>query len=166
MLNTLTIDIAAPPALVFELARNVRRWEVVLPHYARSRALRSDADGALVVDFIALRPLVGLLGLGLPVAWRARTWSELDARQLRFVHLAGATRGMDVTWRIEAVGAGTRVSIDHLFRPRLPGFATFIDRGFTRPIARRTLATFKALAESLAAGPDKSDQPAPANDSL
>ena len=165
MLNTLTIDIAAPPTLVFELARNVRRWEVLLPHYARSRALRSDPDGALVVDFVALRPLVGLLGLGLPVAWRARTWSEPDAHQLRFVHLAGATRGMDVTWRIEAVGPNTRVFIDHLFRPRLPGFATFIDRGFIRPIARRTLVTFKALAESLAAGPEKSDLPARANDS-
>jgi hypothetical protein len=57
---------------------------------------------------------------------------------------------MDVTWRIDAVEAGSRVSIDHDFRPRVPFFAAFVDRTFTRPIAGRTLATFKALAEALA----------------
>ena len=51
-----------------------------------------------------------------------------------------------------AAGAGSRVSIDHDFRPRVAPFAAFVDRGFTRPIAGRTLATFKALAEALAEG--------------
>ena len=64
---------------------------------------------------------------------------------------------MDVTWRIEPLaghGAGTtRVTIEHDFRPRIPGFAAFVDRAFTRPIAGRTLATFKALAEAIAADP-------------
>jgi hypothetical protein len=32
----------------------------------------------------------------------------------------------------------------------VPGFAGFVDRWFTRPIAGRTLATFKALAEAVA----------------
>jgi hypothetical protein len=57
---------------------------------------------------------------------------------------------MDVTWRIEATATGARVSIDHAFQSRLPGFAPFVDRAFIRPIAGRTLATFKALAEALA----------------
>jgi ribosome-associated toxin RatA of RatAB toxin-antitoxin module len=150
MHSSIAIDIAAPPDLVFTLARDVERWERLLPHYARSRATERRDDGSLVVDFIARRPLIGLLGLGLPVAWRSRTWNEPDARRLRFVHVAGATKGMDVTWRIEAAGAGSRVSIAHDFRPRLPFFAAFVDRAFTRPIAGRTLATFKALAEALA----------------
>jgi hypothetical protein len=50
------------------------------------------------------------------------------------------------------------VTIEHDFAPRLPGFATFVDRFFTRPIAGRTLATFKALAEAL-----QSDVPSPTN---
>ena len=58
---------------------------------------------------------------------------------------------MDVTWSIEPAGSGTRVEIEHDFRPRVPGFAGFVDRAFTRPIAGRTLATFRALAEALAA---------------
>jgi len=86
--------------------------------------------------------------LGLPVAWRARTWSEPETLRL-FVHVAGATKGMDVTWRIEATPGGCRVSIDHDFEPRVPGFAAFVDGWFTRPIAGRTLATFKALAEAI-----------------
>ena len=64
--------------------------------------------------------------------------------------MAGATNGMDVTWRIEPTAraaVGSRSSID--FAPSIPGFAAFVDRGFTRPIAGRTLATFKALAEAL-----------------
>jgi ribosome-associated toxin RatA of RatAB toxin-antitoxin module len=150
MQSTVSVDVAASPELVFRLARDVERWERLLPHYVRSRAVARAADGSLVTEFIARRPLTGLLGFGLPVAWRARTWAEPEALRLRFVHVAGATRGMDVTWRIDPAGPGTRVSIDHDFRPALPGFARFVDRAFTRPIAGRTLATFKALAEALA----------------
>jgi ribosome-associated toxin RatA of RatAB toxin-antitoxin module len=150
MHSTIGIDVDAPPDLVFALARDVERWARLLPHYARSRAVARAVDGTLVADFVARRSFVPLLGIGLPVTWRARTWSEPDARRLRFVHVAGATKGMDVTWRIEPAGAGAHVSIEHDFRPRLPGFAAFVDRAFTRPIAGRTLATFKALAEALA----------------
>ena len=154
MRSEIAIEIDAPPSLVFALARGVERWERLLPHYARSRVVGGRAGGVLVVDFVARRPLVPLLGLGLPVTWRARTWSEPAGLRLRFVHVAGATRGMDVTWRIEPVGDGdrgpTQVTIEHDFVPRVPGFAGFVDRAFTRPIAGRTLATFKALAESIA----------------
>lgn len=154
MISTIAIDVAAPPGLVFALAMDVERWERLLPHYARSRAVQRRADGPLVVDFVARRPLPGvlggMLGLGLPVTWRARTWNEPSTRRIRFAHVAGATKGMDVTWRIDAVDGGSRISIDHVFRPRVPLFAEFVDRGFTRPIAGRTLATFKALAEALA----------------
>jgi aromatase len=162
MRSTIGIDVDAPPELVFALARDVERWARLLPHYSRSRAVTRTADGTVVADFVARRSFVPLLGLGLPVTWRARTWSEPDTRRLRFVHVAGATKGMDVTWRIEPAGAGARVSIEHDFRPRLPGFATFVDRAFTRPIAGRTLATFKALAEALAEA-GQSAPPVPTN---
>jgi hypothetical protein len=116
------------------------------------------------VAFVATRPLIPLLGLGLPVAWRSRTWNEPSQLGLRFHHLGGATNGMDVTWRIEPVGGGSRVSIDHEFRPRVPGWAWFIDRLFTRPIASRTLATFRDLAETLAQDrPDESAAGPPTN---
>jgi ribosome-associated toxin RatA of RatAB toxin-antitoxin module len=169
MRTTIGIDIDAPPELVFRLARDVTRWELLLPHYIRSRMVGRAADGTTFCAFVARRALVPVLGLGLPVAWRSRTWSEPATRRLRFVHVAGATRGMDVTWTIEPAGTGTRIEIAHEFARRLPipGLGTYlgdglvpaiVDRWFTRHIAGRTLATFKAIAEALAA--DGASEPA------
>jgi ribosome-associated toxin RatA of RatAB toxin-antitoxin module len=150
--STIGIDVEAPATLVFGLARDVERWPDLLPHYvAARRRAAPDRDGRLLVQFVARRPLVPVLGLGLPVAWQALTWSDEPALRLRFVHRGGATGGMDVTWRIAEAGDGRcRVEIEHDFRPRMPGWAWLIDRAFTRPIAGRTLATFRALAEAVA----------------
>ncbi len=150
MRSSIGIDVGAPPDLVYRLARDVTRWDRLLPHYARSRVVRREADGSLVCEFVARRVLVPWLGAGIPVAWRSRTWHEPATRRLRFHHVAGATKGMDVTWTIEPAAEGTRIEIEHDFRPRMPGFAALVDRAFTRPIAGRTLATMRALAEALA----------------
>ncbi len=56
---------------------------------------------------------------------------------------------MAVTWRIEPIPEGCRITIEHDFRPRVGPWAVIVDRLFTRPIAGRTLATFKALAEAV-----------------
>lgn len=162
MQTTVAIEIEAPAALVFGLAHRVERWEVLLPHYLRSRIVERHPDGSLLVEFVARRPVLGVVGLGIPVVWRARTWNEAAGRRLRFVHVAGATKGMDVTWRIEATRTGCAVSIEHVFDPRLPGFARFVDRWFTRPIAGRTLATFRVLAEALADDPSTAPESDPA----
>jgi aromatase len=152
MRSTIAIDIAAPAELVFRLARDVERWPALLPHYVSAlRHGAPDGDGRLDVRFVARRPVFALLGLGLPVTWRSRTWSEPAERQLRFIHIGGATSGMDVTWRIEdRPDGGCRVEIEHDFQPRVRGWAPFVDRLFTRPIAGRTLATFRAIAEAVA----------------
>ena len=150
MKSAISIDVAAPPEVVFALARDVERWPRLLPHYEDVRILERRPDGSVVARMIARRPVFGLLGLGLPVAWRSRTWSERDTCRIRFVHQGGATNGMDVTWRIEATEGGCQVTIEHEFRPRFAPWAPFIDRFFTRPIAGRTLATFKAIAEAVA----------------
>ena len=151
MHSEISIEIDAPPALVFALAHDVERWADLLPHYVRSRARDRDARGRPLVDFIARRSIVPAIGIGLPVAWRSRTWNEPETLRLRFEHVAGATRGMSVVWDIDTRGRedACRVTIRHEFSPRVPGFARFVDRFFTRPIAGRTLATFKALAEAV-----------------
>ncbi len=167
--STIEIVIDASPDLVFALARDVERWPRLLPHYVAAVPEGPPrADGRLLVRFVARRTLVPLLGLGLPVAWRSLTWSDPGRRLLRFTHRGGATNGMDVTWRIEPAADGCRVSIEHDFRPRLAAWAPLVDRLFTRPIAGRTLAAFKALAEALTevAGADARQAgsgPGPAN---
>src|SRR4029078_11632966 len=88
MHSEMSIDIDAPPTLVFAHTRDVERWAVLLPHYVRSRARDSDSRGRPRVDFIARRPLVATLGIGLPVAWRSRTWNEPEQLRLR-IHTGG-----------------------------------------------------------------------------
>lgn len=167
MHSALSIDIDAPAELVFALARDTERWATLLPHYVRSRLIDTDGWGRPIVEFVARRAVFPVLGLGLPVVWKSRTWNEPDSLRLRFEHIAGATRGMDVTWRIEPVGAREtcRVTISHEFSPGIPGFAWFVDRFFTRAIAGRTLATFKALAEALAEARHQSVGAGPTNPS-
>ncbi len=173
MRSTISVEIAAPAELVFRLARDVERWPRLLPHYTGARVLARSSEGVVVAEFVARRPLIATLGLGLPVAWRSKTWSEPGTLRLRFRHVGGATAGMDVTWRIEPTVAGCRVSIDHDFRRRLPlplglgdrlgdgAFPWLVDRFFTRPVASRTLATFKALAEALATQDDDDESAGP-----
>jgi aromatase len=175
MRSSIGVDVAASPALVFAIARDVTRWANLLPHYTRSRGLARRPDGSIVCAFVARRPLLAPLGLGVPVTWRSLCWSEpataVRSARLRFVHLAGATRGMDVTWRIEPTATGTRLSIEHVFERPLPLlgpdlFPRLVDRLFTVPIASRTLATFRAIAEAtaaLAAAAPESDRPLVAN---
>jgi ribosome-associated toxin RatA of RatAB toxin-antitoxin module len=170
MRSTIALDVAAPPEVVFRLARDVTRWPELLPHYVSVRVIDRAGDRTLS-EMVARRPLLPALGLGIPVAWRARTWAEPATLRLRFQHVAGATRGMDVTWRIEPTAGGCRVTIEHDFRRRIglpligpllgeETFPRFVDRLFTRPIAGRTLATFRTLAEAVAPDivrPTKSD---------
>lgn len=156
MRSRIEIDVNAPGQRVFGLAHDVTRWPELLAHYRKVTVLSQNGD-KLTARMSAVRPLGPL---GVPVGWRARTWTDVsnpsDLR-LRFVHTGGATRGMDVTWHITPRGAdgadGSHVAIDHDFERPLPIigsdlFPAIVDRLFVRPIAGRTLATFKRLAES------------------
>ncbi len=151
MKSVISVEVAASPDLLFRLAHDVERWPSLLPHYISVRVHSRVEGGAVLARFVAVRPLVLRLGLGLPVAWRAITWNEPDERRLRFRHVGGPTSGMDVTWRIEPTDAGCRVSIEHDFRPRIRPWAPIVDRLFVRPIAGRTLAAFKSIAEATSA---------------
>jgi ribosome-associated toxin RatA of RatAB toxin-antitoxin module len=153
--RTLSIDVAAPAELVFRLARDPLRWPALLPHYSAARVVERLPDGTLVAVFVARRSLpgpLGLLGWGIPVAWRSRTWAEPGERRLRFLHQGGATDGMEVTWRIEDDDGASRVTIEHDFAGGPLLYRELVQRIFVRAIAGRTLATFKALAEALADG--------------
>lgn len=143
---------SASPARVLELAHDVARWSEQLPHY-RKVTIESRNGAKVTARMSAVRP-VGPFGI--PVSWTAEQWaddSDPTDLQLRFRHVAGVTRGMDVTWHIRAAAAGSRVTIEHVFSRRLPLIGTellprIMDRLFVRPIASRTLATFKRLAEA------------------
>jgi ribosome-associated toxin RatA of RatAB toxin-antitoxin module len=152
MKTRISVHVAAPPERVFALARDVARWPELLPHYRRV-AVKARRGERVLAQMVALRP-VGPFGV--PVTWRAEQWAEPDDPtdlRLRFRHVRGVTRGMHVTWHIVPAGDGSRVTIEHDFRRPLPlvggeFLPGLVDRFFTRPIATRTLQTFKALAET------------------
>ena len=152
MRTEIAIDVAATPRTVFDLARDISRWPHLLPHYRRVTIQSRNEDRTFAI-MRAVRPV---WRFGIPVAWRAEQWeddSNADDLRLRFVHLAGPTHGMNVTWHIRPTESGSRVTIEHEFRRSVPllgdrAFPWFVDRLFVRPIAGRTLATFKRLAEA------------------
>ena len=147
--------VGASPARVFALSSQVARWAELLPHYRRV-TIEATRGERILARMVAVRQLGPLT---IPVAWRAEHWTESaqpNDLRLRFRHVRGVTRGMDVTWHIQPVAGGSSVSIEHSFRRPLPLFGDdvvprVIDRLFVRPIAGRTLATFKSLAERGAA---------------
>lgn len=151
MRTQILIDVEAPPRTVFDLARDITRWPALLPHY-RKVTIHSRNGARVTATMAAIRPV---WRSGIPVGWRSEQWPDEDDPadlQLRFVHVAGATRGMDVTWHIQPTETGCRVTIEHDFVRHLPLLGTelfprVVDRLFVRPIATKTLATFKRLAE-------------------
>ena len=153
MRSSIGIAMRAPPERVFALARDVSRWPELLPHYHDVVVERRGPDGHMTARMVASRAFGPL---PLPVTWRAEQWSDdSDPAELRlhFRHVRGITTGMQVTWRITPTASGTHVVIEHDFRRALPivgdGFLPrLVDRWFTRPIATRTLRTFRDLAEA------------------
>ena len=151
MRTSIGIDVAAAPERVFELARDISRWPELLPHY-RTVALEARRGDRRRARRVALR---GFGPLQLPVSWRAEQWADAsDPADLRlhFSHVGGVTRGMAVTWHIRPAAGGARVTIEHDFVSSLPRVGRrllpwIVDRFFVRPIAGRTLATFRRLAE-------------------
>jgi ribosome-associated toxin RatA of RatAB toxin-antitoxin module len=152
MHTEISIHIERTPRTVFDLASDISRWPMLLPHY-RKVTVESRTDDRITATMAAIRPLWRRIGV--PVWWRSQQWAEeadADDLRLRFKHVAGATKGMNVTWHIRSTAAGSHVTIEHEFTRSLPllgdsFFPRVVDRLFIRPIAGRTLATFKKLAE-------------------
>ena len=153
MHTEVAVDVAATPRRVFDLARDIAKWPDLLPHY-RKVTVHSRSNGRANATMSAVRPVWGRIGI--PVWWRTEQWaddSRPDDLRLLFRHVAGATRGMAVAWHIRPSRGGANVVIEHEFEGRLPFlgrevFPRIVDRFFVRPIATRTLARFKALAEN------------------
>jgi ribosome-associated toxin RatA of RatAB toxin-antitoxin module len=133
------IIVHASPGRVYRYASDTERWPEYLPHYRYVRVLQ-DAGDTRVVEMAAKRS-------GIPVRWRAEQTNDPLTPAIRFHHVAGWTKGMDVLWSFEPVAGGTRVSIDH--RAGLPFPMNWIvGKFFIDHVATRTLRRMKALAEA------------------
>ncbi len=145
--------IRAGCARIFALASDVERWPSHLPHYRFVRFLERRRDGGGIVDMSANRPF-GVLQW--PTWWRSRMSVGITgdrAPSIRFTHIAGITRGMEVEWTFDTVGAGTHVRIVHVWNgPPVPAIGSLaatvvIGPVFVHGIASRTLTGLAAAAE-------------------
>ncbi|HLN64605.1 MAG TPA: SRPBCC family protein [Symbiobacteriaceae bacterium] len=97
------------PAQAFQLASRVDRWPGLLSHYRWVRFHQGDpADG--VVEMAARREFGRLQ---VPVWWVSRMTADRDALTVRYTHVDGVTRGMEVLWTIAPSYHGSRVEIRH-----------------------------------------------------
>lgn len=141
-----SIDIDAPASAIYELAQDVVRWPIILPHYRWVKVLR-DGEHERVVEMAARRDWI-------PVRWTALQTLDPAVPRIDFTHLSGWTKGMSVTWRFEPRNGGTRVTIVHdldYSSRRLLGEwfgRRIVGDFFIQPIAGRTLAHMKQLAEA------------------
>ena len=148
MLHTLDhIVVYASLKRVFELAADVERWPVLLPHYRYVRRLGASlSDGPAAYAMGATRS-------GIPVRWSSTQRCEREALRIAYHHIEGVTRGMDVEWRFEAVEGGVvRVTIEHRLERGWPLVASPLGRAlvgelFVRNVAQRTLRGIKRAAE-------------------
>ena len=114
------ITVRADLARVFALAADVERWPTFLPHYRWVRVLERGA-ATRTVEMAAWRPFGPL---------RYPTWWVSEMRveaphAVRYRHVRGITRGMDVEWRLAAEPDGVRVTIVHQWAgPGWPGCAS------------------------------------------
>lgn len=146
------IRVHAPFEKVFAAASTVARWPAILPHYRWVRILE---DG--LVEMAAWRPFGGGL-LKYPTWWVSQMTIDRPAGEIRYRHVRGITRGMQVVWTLVDVGGGSGgvavdVEILHTWDgPRWPLVGPLaanlvIGPVFIHGIASRTLAGIKRATE-------------------
>jgi hypothetical protein len=131
---------------IVALAADTERWPVILPHYRWVTLLEGGGD-AKTVEMAARRGRF-------PVKWRAVQTVERGGPTpiIRFRHIGGVTKGMEVAWTFDQQPDGVHVTIDHDFQPPWPVVGNLaadkvIGPQFIEKIAGKTLATIKGIVE-------------------
>jgi ribosome-associated toxin RatA of RatAB toxin-antitoxin module len=131
---------------IVDLAADIERWPVILPHYRWVTLIDGGGDRK-TVEMAARRGVI-------PVKWRAIQDIDRDTAipVIRFEHIWGVTKGMIVAWTFQPHGDEVTVTIDHQFDPPWPVLGAFaadhvIGPHFVQAIAGRTLATIKGIVE-------------------
>ena len=154
------ITIRAPIGRVFDLATNVERWPRILAHYRSVRFLHRpngerEHGSTGTVEIAAWRPFGPIR---YPAWWVSEMTVDPGAHEVRYRHVRGITRGMDVRWRLVARPHGVDVTIEHEWAgPAWPVVGALVARlvigpVFIHGIAQRTLAGIKEVIEGEARG--------------
>ncbi len=155
-----TVDerlVRAPGEVMFRLASRVEQWPEHLVHYRYVRFRERKADGGGVVEMSAHRPFhlgsAGVAVVNWPTWWLSLMSVDHSRPSIRFRHIGGITKGMEVEWEFHRRPEGTHVRIVHAWDgPRWPGIGALaatlmIGPVFVHGIASRTLAGLAKVAE-------------------
>lgn len=144
------IQICGPFDRLFDTAADIARWPEFLPHYRWVKVLERTAGD--------VRAEMAARHKGFPLWWRALQKPMKEEKKIRFTHIGGITRGMEVEWTFQEVGASGAgptwlVQIDHEFTPSWPTpgpwFAKHvIGNVFVHQVAGKTLRRLKEVIES------------------
>jgi hypothetical protein len=141
-----TVEMRGDLDHIVALAADIERWPKILPHYRWVTLLEGGGDRK-VVEMAARRGRI-------PVKWRAVQTIERDGVTpvIRFHHIGGVTKGMDVAWLFNVRDGAVDVTIDHDFTPPWPVVGGPVANGIIGPhfvevIAGKTLATIKGIVE-------------------
>ena len=119
-----------------------------MPHYRYVNVLADDG----VTRTVEMAARHG----GFPLRWTARQTNDPARPHIRFTHIKGPTRGMDVEWIFTPLDANrTQVQIVHRLAFIFPFAADFFGKVvvsdiFIHGVATKTLARMKQLAEAAA----------------
>ena len=143
--KTNSIVVNAAPEAIYRLAAATERWPEYLPHYRLVRVLSGDAL-VRTVEMAAWRDFI-------PIRWVAEQINDPKIPHIRFRHVAGWTKGMDVEWIFTPRGDRTEVQIVHRLAFRFPIAADWLGEHivgdfFIHNVANKTLARMKQLAEA------------------
>lgn len=135
-----------PLARIVALACEIERWPEILPHYRWVTLLEGGGDRK-IVEMAAWRGRI-------PLRWRAIQEIDRggDSPVIRYHHIWGPTRGMDVNWTFNETAHGVDVAIGHHFAPPWPLIGDVVANRIIGPffiddVARRTLSTIKEKVE-------------------
>ncbi|MEO8199946.1 MAG: SRPBCC family protein [Gemmatimonadota bacterium] len=143
------LQMKAPAEEVFRAASEVERWPEWLAHYRWVTMRERSAEGG-IVEMAAWRPF-GIARY--PTWWVSRMEIDPARLEVRYRHIEGITRGMNVVWQVVSQGRETAVTIVHEWQgPRWPfvgGVAANLVIGpvFIHGIASRTLAGIARFVE-------------------
>jgi ribosome-associated toxin RatA of RatAB toxin-antitoxin module len=142
--------VQAPVPAMFALVRDVERWPALLPHYRYVKFREKSADGGGIVEMAANRPF-GVANW--PTWWLSEMEVDATRPAVRFRHVGGVTKEMDVEWSLTPTERGTHVKLLHVWDgPRWPVIGVFaatavIGPVFIHGIASRTLEGLSLAAE-------------------
>jgi len=154
-----TVDeqlVRAPVEMVFEIASKVEEWPTHLAHYRHVKFRERKRDGGGLVEMSANRPFdirIRSAPINWPTWWLSMMSVDRSAPSIRFRHVGGITKGMDVEWSFQRRPNETLVRIVHAWDgPRWPlvglwAANSVIGPVFVHGIASRTLAGLARVAE-------------------